>query len=429
MSYYRKITLIALSIACIGFSLWNVINYMVNIPDADDYGVFLGFINGMVSDDSSMKKFGYFFSLQNEHRPFTVRMISYLQFLISGKVNFVLLMIMGNLMWVIAFYLLVKKYHLNILSLPFLVLLVLFFNLNHWENMLWATGSLQNFGVICFSLAAFNCSTLYTKKQVLALCFAGLALYTSGNGLFALLITSGYVLLRGKWHIKIMTIIYTATLIILYFLHYQSPNYLHSPTQNLIQRPFMIIEYLLTYFSGSFYLIGIHDRGFILITGGVIIILSFIAFFKSINKDWFTSSIILFCLLSGFSAAISRSELGILQAATPRYQVINSLLYFSMGYFFLKRIKLTWYVYLMSILALCYGYSFAYIKNRTRMIEYHQKYLKTAYCHNKTTPTDVYVYPVPIIAWAILIQSEELKTYTLPKLEGEYNCEVPSIKN
>lgn len=422
MPNLKKTTLIILSLGCIGFTIWNLIKYMVNIPNADDYGVFLGFINGLESDVPVQKKIDYFFSQQNEHRPFISRLISFLQFHITGKVNFTILMIIGNLMWITGFYLLIKKYKLQLFSLPFLFLVVLFFNMTHWENMLWATGSLQNFGVILFSLAAFYYTTLKTRHQILALVFSGLAFYSSGNGLFTLLITSGFILFHGNWKVKLITLIYASGLIFLYFMNYKTPEFVHSPLENLIDRPIMVIEYILTYFAGPIYLIGIHDYGFILITGALIIILSLFVLYKSFRTDWFTTSIILFCLLSGLSAGTSRADFGYLQAVTPRYQVIDSILYFSVGLFLLKNVQIRWYILVTSVVLCCSSFIFAYMKNQNQMINYYHKYLKTAYCHNKTTPTDSYVYPIPVIGWIILVQSEELNTYTLPKMKGEFDC-------
>lgn len=427
MNSIQKSTYLIPILLLVGFTVWLILSYMVNVPNADDYGLYLGFINGLETPDPFMKKLNHFFSQQNEHRPFIPRLICFLQYAIFGKVNFVALMMVGNLFWFISIRIIQKKYQIKIISLPMIILLILFLNLIHWENLFWATGALQNFGVICFSLASFYFCTQNNRHQYLAVLFAILAFYTSGNGLFAMLTTSSYVIFHGRYAVKVFTVIIVSLMVILYFRNFTSNPLLHSPIENLTQRPGMVIDYFLVYFSGPLFFTGIHTKWILQLMGGLIIIISIAGLYKTIRKDWFSFSVIVFCLLSGLSAAFSRGELGHLQALTPRYQTINVVLFFILGMVFLKQVKLNFIPSTLVITAATIVYFLTFNQNKTYMLEYHHKLRKTAQCHLKTNPTNVYVYPIPAIAWIILIQSEEFGTYKLPPMKSNYNCSEPTM--
>jgi hypothetical protein len=399
--------------------------YIVNIPDADDYGVFLGLINGVESDHTFQEKFASFFSLQNEHRPFTARLISLIQFKLSGKLNFTWLMIIGNLFWIGAFIILMKYFKLKLGTLSFLGLVVLFFNLNHWENMYWATGSLQNFGVIFLMLLTFYLLHLKPKYHWGAILIAGLALYTSGNGLYVLIFTTVYLLIKGNWKIGIFSLAYAGILLFLYFRNYKSPSYLSSPLTNIITRPEMVLEYFFSYFSGSIYLLGFYEKWFVLVLGILIFVLSVGVLIKTFQSNSFIFMVTLFCLLSAASAAVSRSEMGYLQALTPRYQVIQTLLYAMIGFVFCRHWKFSVYIQSFLVVAFVGIFILSYTGNKGQINKYHTMFKRSAYCHSKEKLFNGYVFPIPVVAWLILLEAESKGVYAMPKVDGNYNCIDP----
>lgn len=196
-------------------------------------------------------------------------------------------MVIGNLFWIGSFIILTKYFKLKWGTLSFLCLVVLFFNLNHWENMYWATGSLQNFGVIFLMLLTFYLLHVRPKYHLLAILLAVLALYTTGNGLYVLIFTTIYLVIRGSWKIRIFSLVYMGILLFLYFRNYQSPSYLSSPLTNIITRPEMVLEYFFSYFSGSIYLLGFYEKWFVLVLGILIFVLAFGVLIKTFQSNSF----------------------------------------------------------------------------------------------------------------------------------------------
>ena len=141
--------------------------------------------------------------------------------------------------------------------------------------MYWATGSLQNFGVIFLMLLTFYLLHVRPKYHLLAILLAGLALYSTGNGLYVLIFTTIYLVIRGSWKIRIFSLVYMGILLFLYFRNYQSPSYLSSPLTNIITRHEMVLEYFFSYFSGSIYLLGFYEKWFVLVLGILIFVLAF----------------------------------------------------------------------------------------------------------------------------------------------------------
>jgi hypothetical protein len=411
------------ALACVVYSVVLACKYMVNIPNADDYGIYLGFLNGVESNIPLEKKIGFAFGLQNEHRPLVERVVALVQYKITGRVNFIILMLIGNMAWVGVVLLFIRTLKIKVTSLSFLFLILLFFNLHHWENMYWATGALQNFLVLFFMLAAFAVCVKKTSKFGWALLLSGLAFYTSGNGLYAMVIVLGYVYIKASWKTKILGTLWIGLLGWLYFYNYATPSYLNSPGANLLHDPVGVVEYFISYLAGSFYLIGIHAKPIVLILGAGIFILSLLALLKAYKTQPFICMVILFCLFSIASASAARAQLGYIQALTPRYQAINAVLYFSVGYMLLKNVRVN-VLGTASIAALVIPiFILSYTQNRKRISDYHTMYKRSAHCHRVDKPFSGYVYPVPIIAWAILVQSEQNGVYTMPGIKEVYPCD------
>jgi hypothetical protein len=289
--------------------------------------------------------------------------------------------------------------------------------------MYWATGALQNFMVLFFTLAAFSICIKKPQQIWVALVVSGVAFYTSGNGLYAMVIVLGYVYLKSTWKIKILGTLWVGWLGWLYFRNYSTPSYLHSPLFNLQHHPGQVVEYFISYLAGSFYLLGIHSKPIVIVLGAGILIVSLLALYKAFRTQPFICMVILFCLLSIASASAARAQLGYIQALTPRYQAINAILYFSVGYMLLKNIRIN-LMGTVTITALVIPvFILSYTQNRKRISDYHTMYKRSAYCHRIDKPFSAYVFPVPIIAWAILVEAEKKGVYTMPVVKEVYGCD------
>lgn len=161
--------------------------YAVNIPKWDDHAL-RAFLFYFDQEPTLTGKIYQLFRQHNEHRIVYDRLVSALDYQLFGTLNYVHLMLVGNLSLaglLAVFMAVLHRSRLGlsgqwvIYSLPVAWLL---FNLSQWENMFWGMAALQNFSVVLWVLAAFYFLS-YTNQWGLAFVAGLLATLTSGNGL------------------------------------------------------------------------------------------------------------------------------------------------------------------------------------------------------------------------------------------------------
>ena len=181
--------LLALPIVLFGL-IW--LRYAVSIPKWDDHAL-RAFLYYSDQETTLSGKIYQLFKQHNEHRIVYDRIVTVLDYKLFGKLNYVHLMLIGNLSLVgllAVFVAVLRRAGLTVLyALPVALLL---FNLSQWENMFWGMASLQNFSVVLWVVAAFYFLS-YTRHWQLAFVAGVLATLTSGNGLMVWPI--GFVLL------------------------------------------------------------------------------------------------------------------------------------------------------------------------------------------------------------------------------------------
>ncbi|ADB38562.1 hypothetical protein Slin_2544 [Spirosoma linguale DSM 74] len=159
--------------------------YAVNIPKWDDHAL-RAFLFYSDQEPTLTGKIYQLFRQHNEHRIVYDRLITRLDYSLFGKLNFVHLMLVGNLSLVGLLLVFVAALRRSMpgrtTALYALPISLLLFNLSQWENMYWGMAALQNFSVVLWVLAAFYFLS-YTRLWGLALVSATLATLTSGNGL------------------------------------------------------------------------------------------------------------------------------------------------------------------------------------------------------------------------------------------------------
>ncbi|WP_461080760.1 hypothetical protein [Spirosoma flavus] len=177
--------------------VWNV--YAINIPKWDDHAL-RAFLYYSDQETTFTGKIHQLFKQHNEHRIVYDRIVTLLDYWLFGKLNFVHLMVVGNLSLVglLAVFIAVLnragKSVLYAIPVAFLI-----FNLSHWENMYWGMAALQNFSVVLWIIAAFYFLS-FTNHWLLAFIAATLATITSGNGLVVWPIGFLIILLRSTTH-------------------------------------------------------------------------------------------------------------------------------------------------------------------------------------------------------------------------------------
>ncbi|WP_236648781.1 hypothetical protein [Spirosoma sp. 209] len=180
---------------------WVWQQYAINIPKWDDHAL-RAFLFNTDQETTLSGKLYQLFRQHNEHRIVYDRLITLLDYWLTGKLNYVHLMAIGNLSLVgllAVFYAVLGRSagaasrNTGLYAVP--VALVLF-NLSQWENMYWGMAALQNFSVVLWVLAAFYWLA-YTDRWGLAVGAAVLATLTSGNGLLVWPIGFALLLLRS----------------------------------------------------------------------------------------------------------------------------------------------------------------------------------------------------------------------------------------
>lgn len=161
--------------------------YAVNVPKWDDHAL-RNFLFNFDQESTLTGKLYQLFRQHNEHRIVFDRLVSLLDYQLFSRLNYVHLMLVGNLSLVgllLIFTAALRRSRpdLSGQSLLYAVPVAwLLFNLSQWENMFWGMAALQNFSVVLWVIAAFYFLS-YTTNWRLAFVAGMLATITSGNGL------------------------------------------------------------------------------------------------------------------------------------------------------------------------------------------------------------------------------------------------------
>ena len=376
--------------------IWAVLRYTSYLPYWDDYNAVLRFLNNFYDSDIS-EKVKLFFSQHNEHRIVFNRIVELLQLKLFGEINFLYLVLIGNVGWFLVIYLLWRYAKSeNISFIYFSPVLIVLLAFSHNELMTWAMASIQQYYQILFSLISIY--FLVNKKLFYALGAMILSIFTGGGGIVLIPLFVVYMILHRNWKNLFVTLMISAIILFIYFvvLGYEKPGH-HPSILNTLKNPKMIIEYILV-FIGS--LAGSKTAA---ATIGTALIIFFAYKLKySYKKTPFLVWSILFILGTATATALARAGFGIEQALSSRYSEY-SLLFLSLiylQYLFTEKQDNTNVIligYLFSIII----FSFWFVKG--------SESLKDHYTQIKNTPI---LYPDQAAGEQILLQSYENGLFT-----------------
>ena len=170
------------------FSFFFIQNkFIVNAAYSDDWNA----INGLViryfsAGDSFFDKLSLIISQNNEHREGYLSIIAIIQFWIFGNINYKLFDLLGSLS-ILGIFFIFYGYLLKFNKPRWIILPISFilFNFLYYQNSFWSICALLNNTILFFVLTTFYfLIDLNSKlKFILALLFAILATFTSGNGM------------------------------------------------------------------------------------------------------------------------------------------------------------------------------------------------------------------------------------------------------
>jgi hypothetical protein len=219
----RNISALIVSLLLIGlyFYLWN--HYAINIPKWDDYAL-KAFIENYQKATTFSDKIATIVRQHNEHRIGLTRLATLIDFKLFGEINYKHLMLFGNSALILIWLLLTRFFRQTIASFWYALPVVTFwFSLAFWENTFWGMASIQNMWVVALTL--WSCWIIAQNNRYWAwgIAVAGIAFYTSGNGILALPIGLMILLLQKNWIRSAIFLIGSVLLVGLYFYQFEIP--------------------------------------------------------------------------------------------------------------------------------------------------------------------------------------------------------------
>jgi hypothetical protein len=430
-SFYLPLFISAIAI---GNYYWIVLKYNVNIPVSDDYGVALQFLNNFLSTDSIGEKVGLLFRQHVDHRVMFPKLVVLADYFFEGHVNFYALVVIGNLGLIFLVVILYRSFPERVGKfLLYCPVVLLLFQLQHWENAGFPTASIQSFFVVVFSFACLYCLSQPSKPFIyFALLFFFLSVFTSGNGIFC--VVPGFLILVIQKRYKVfgLWLLSFLTFGIAYFYGFSKPNL--QIFQLLAGRPFDILTAFFVAvggfinFSKAWEPIGM---GYSLSIGfGILMTLFFLylTFSKYYLKTPTLYGLLLFLLITCAAMAISRSTLYSANelSTVSRYKIV-SLCCISVSYLvFVDLWRAPTLIKALIFIPLGMYYNDTGNKKNLSIFKSHtERLMESSWA--------VYFYDdySKIVDWNPMLSAETLKesqkksVYILPDLRDEYLNRLP----
>lgn len=374
--------------------------YGINIPLFDDHA-FKEFLLQWNKPDSILQKLQLLFSQHNEHRIAYTRIVILAIYGLTGQLNYVYLMWVGN--WALLGILLVlykaiylEKPNPNLyLSYAIIPLSLVLFTLQHHENTFWGMASIQNFGVVFWSLFCFY---LLARQRFIAAMIVGfVATFSSGNGFLVLAIATLLFLLQKQYRRLIQWIVFSILLSVFYFYDYTKPP--GNPAEASWGQGFQVINGFLVLVGGAFdvsFQTAEKERIWVSILAGIIIFLPLLwLLFKelirwlSIKKldEWqlFWVGASLFVMGTLGITVITRLGFGESLLLTSRYKIYSVVLVMLVFTAFIRQVNQPKFVIMaFSLISLIYA-GFVYFQQQNEVV-FHRNYLIASQFNSRSEP-------------------------------------------
>ena len=249
-SRYSWYTLISLPIF---FFYYTIFSSTDNIPFKDDFSL-LESIYQMEFSTTFSEWAKAFFKQVNQHRFGFERSVMWLIYKILGDENIKAQIIIGNIFLLGILYLLFKIFkNFNLTIAYFTPLPLLLFNLTYFENATWGIAAIQNTPIIFFALLTIHFLSIENKNSFyLAILFATITLFTSGNGLAIWFVGILLLGIQNNWKKLGIWILVMTSLFTFYFMY--DYELISSDKTNLLKHPFLNIQYILAFWGNIFFL-------------------------------------------------------------------------------------------------------------------------------------------------------------------------------
>lgn len=416
----------------------SVLIYNVNVPYSDDFAIALDFLNHFTANNSLQEKIGILFSQHVDHRVFFPRLVVLADYYVQGHVNFYVLVIIGNLGLAGIAWILFKAYpYKENKPLFFCPVVLLLFQLQHWENTGFPTASIQSFYVIFFAFLTLYALHRNTKPFTGLACFAFfMATFTSGSGMFCALPGAFMLFNQKKYRTLILWLLIVAMTASIYFYHYEnhSPKFfdlISEKSIELISFFFAVVGGFINFTkaweaAGTGYPLSLF---FGAMTTGLFL---YLTFSKYHLRSPVLYSFLFFLFITAAALAFSRSVLYSANelSTVSRYKIVSTAIV-SVCYLILidlakSRIQPTW-ISIFIFLGVSYNV-YAFRKNIDILIVHTDRLVESSWAVYAKNDYSKLVDWNPESSALVLRESHNRGIYTLPDLQDEYIRRTPGSK-
>ncbi len=420
-------TLVAVLLAV---HFYTILKYSSNIPYWDDFDAVLSFFCDFHLEGSFKSKALLLFSQHNEHRIVIDRIVVILDYFLTGKVNFVHLILVGNLLFLLTYFLIVFEATPIFKRLDFswkwtlaLPVFFLMFNLQSWENFMWGMASVQNLGVIFFSFLTFSLlfhsEEINSKRFCVAIVSSACGVFCSGNGLLIPIVSFIFFLLKRRQNTyTVLWGIYSIVIISAYFIGYHSQLGHPSPVKTILYDTDLLLSHFVILLGNGWALVAFDKMISILFGLLALALLACLFTRKGIEKmNLFILASLVFLLVSCALTSITRAGFGTDQALSIRYKIYSCLIFVFLFLGFIDYYKsfstrLTFKILLIFAMAASLSnYLLALTKNQKSIVEFKKKMSHGLATFSEGNVYFYMAYPDESRAKRILKKSDSLGIY------------------
>jgi hypothetical protein len=305
---------------------------MRNVPQLDDYPLFLGFITTLRQTETLHAKLLLFLTTQHfEYKLILPEAIAAAQCALFGHVNFSFLILLGNLaslgiLWLYWKNAFPSETHLLRRVLLLLPVCYLLFSLNYAEAVNLAEFGLQIGASIFFAFVAIHFLIRPSNRDLALAClFALLAVFSNANGFLLVIVGLPALASRRKAVHFLAWIVTFALALAVYLFHYvpvvMAANGIHRP---LFEKLFYLLSFL---GAATENMSRFPIKGGAIVIGALVLLLFLDACrTRFYRRQPFVFYATLWTILTAVVVAQGRSGMGITLSLSLRYKIFSDLL-------------------------------------------------------------------------------------------------------
>lgn len=226
-----------------------------NVPIHDDYDTLLKATTRFESEPAWNRRLAILFDQHNEHRIVVLRVLALLDYALGGQLNFIALNVLGNFALVGIAWLVIRVIReTDAPTMPLYIVgtVLLLFNPQYSDGMIWATSSVSNFVAILLSFGAiYSCLNTTTTTQAAGLACLVLAPFTQGYGLLVPPICLAMQALQRRWNLMALWGGVAVATYALFFFGYERYDGVPKPHGSITDIVENFVRYLTAFIGGS----------------------------------------------------------------------------------------------------------------------------------------------------------------------------------